>query len=60
VRNSGQGFLVTGQVLGDRAVHTGTDVPLSAFGHGAARFTGGYDNTGVFFKLGQAGLGGVK
>jgi len=59
-RNSGQGFLVTGQVPGELAVHTGTDVPLSAYGRGAALFTGVYDNTDVFFKLGQAVLGGVK
>ena len=51
---------MTGQVPGDQAVHTGTDVPLSAYGRGAALFTGVYDNTDVFFKLGQAVLGGVK
>jgi alkaline phosphatase len=60
VRNAGKGFLVTGQVPGDQAVHTGTDVPLSAYGRGAAMFTGVYDNTDVFFKMGQAALGGVK
>jgi alkaline phosphatase len=59
-RNTGLGYLVTGQVPGDQAVHTGTDVPLSAYGRGAALFTGVYDNTDVFFKLGQAVLGGVK
>jgi alkaline phosphatase len=35
-------------------------VPLSAFGRGAMLFTGLYDNTDVFFKLGQVLLGGVK
>jgi alkaline phosphatase len=60
VRNPGQGYLVTGQVPGDQAVHTGTDVPLSAYGRGASLFTGVYDNTDVFFKMGQAVLGGVK
>jgi alkaline phosphatase len=60
VRNAGQGYLVTGQVPGDQAAHTGTDVPLSAYGLGAALFTGVYDNTDVFFKMGQAVLGGVK
>jgi alkaline phosphatase len=60
VRNAGKGYLVTGQVPGDQAVHTGTDVPLSAYGRGAALFSGVYDNTDVFFKLGQAVLGGVK
>jgi alkaline phosphatase len=47
-------FLVTGQVPGDSAVHTGTDIPLSAFGPGAWSFTGTQDNTDVFFKLAQA------
>ncbi|HLA33528.1 MAG TPA: alkaline phosphatase [Rhodocyclaceae bacterium] len=52
-------FLVTGQVPGDRAVHTGTDIPLSAYGPGAWSFTGVFDNTDVFFRLAQAALGGV-
>ncbi|MEI8164638.1 MAG: alkaline phosphatase [Betaproteobacteria bacterium] len=60
VRHAGQGFLVTGQVPGDQAVHTGTDVPLSAYGRGSSTFSGVYDNTDVFFKLGQAVLGGVR
>jgi alkaline phosphatase len=34
-----------------RAVHTATDVPLSAFGPGAHLFTGVQDNTEVFFKI---------
>ncbi len=51
VRNKESGFLVTGQVPGDQAVHTATDVPLSAYGRGAAAFTGVMDNTDVFFKL---------
>ena len=50
-RNKDTGFLVTGQVPGDSAVHTATDVPLSAYGRGAASFTGLMDNTDVFFKL---------
>ena len=54
VRNSGVGFMVTGQVSGDQAVHTATDIPLSAFGRGAELFTGVMDNTDVFFKIGQA------
>lgn len=58
VRNATTGFLVTGQVPGDSAVHTATDVPLSAFGRGAAAFTGVMDNTDVFFKLAQ--IVGVK
>jgi len=51
VRNKDTGFLVTGQVPGDQAVHTATDVPLSAYGRGAQAFTGVMDNTEVFFKL---------
>jgi alkaline phosphatase len=31
--------------------HTAADVPLSASGPGALRFTGTYENTDVFFKL---------
>jgi alkaline phosphatase len=53
------GYLVTGQVPGDQAVHTGTDIPLSAYGRGASMFTGVMDNTDVFFKLGQAAVAGV-
>jgi alkaline phosphatase len=54
VRNKDTGFLVTGQVPGDQAVHTATDVPLSAYGRGANAFTGVMDNTEVFFKLARA------
>ncbi len=60
VRNSSTGYLITGQVPGDTAVHTATDIPLSAFGRGSALFTGLMDNTDVFFKFGQAAIGGVK
>jgi alkaline phosphatase len=52
-------FLVTGQVPGESAVHTATDIPLSAFGPGALAFTGFIDNTDVFFKLAQAAVKGV-
>ena len=51
-------YLVTGQVPGDTAVHTATDIPLSAFGPGAFAFTGVIDNTDVFFKLAQAAVKG--
>ena len=54
VRNTGRGFAVTGQVPGDQAVHTATDVPLSAFGRGAYLFSGVLDNTEVFFRIAQA------
>jgi alkaline phosphatase len=46
-------------VPGQSAVHTATDVPLSAFGPGAMAFTGVMDNTDVFFKLAQAAVKGV-
>ncbi|MEO5735505.1 MAG: alkaline phosphatase [Rubrivivax sp.] len=59
VRDKEGGYLVTGQVPGTNSAHTGTDVPLSAFGPGAWSFTGVIDNTDVFFKLAQAALGGV-
>jgi alkaline phosphatase len=60
VRNRDIGYLITGQVPGDQAVHTATDIPLSAFGRGASTFTGVIDNTDVFFKLGQIAVGGVQ
>ncbi|HEY0957187.1 MAG TPA: alkaline phosphatase [Roseateles sp.] len=52
-------YQVTGQVPGEQAVHTATDVPLSAYGPGALAFTGVIDNTDVFFKLAQAAVKGV-
>jgi len=59
-RNTVNGLFIAGQVPGDNAVHTGTDVPLGAMGRGANLFTGIFDNTDVFFKIGQALLGGVR
>ncbi len=59
VRDVDGKFLITGQVPGDSAVHTATDIPLSAFGPGAWSFTGVQDNTDVFFKLAQAANGVV-
>jgi alkaline phosphatase len=60
VRNKDEGALITGQIAGDQAAHTGTDIPLSAFGLGASHFSGTFDNTDVFFKLGQVAVGGVE
>lgn len=60
VRNQGTGYLVTGQVPGLQAVHTATDVPLSALGRGAGAFSGLLDNTDIFFKLVQGMLGGLR
>ena len=59
VRNEGVGYAVSGQVPGDQAVHTATDIPLSAFGRGAELFHGVFDNADVFFMLGQAAVGGA-
>jgi alkaline phosphatase len=53
-------FLVTGQVPGGSAVHTGSDIPLSAYGVGSSMFSGQMDNTDVFFKVMQAALGGTR
>ena len=36
---------------GGSAVHTASDIPLSAFGRGATGFSGYMDNTEVFFKV---------
>ena len=59
VRDADGKYMVTGQVPGESAVHTATDIPLSAFGPGAWSFTGVQDNTDVFFKLAQAANGVV-
>ena len=59
VRNAQTGYLITGQVPGDTAVHTGSDVPLSAYGRGAFLFNGLMDNTDVFFRMVQAVRGGT-
>jgi len=50
-RDIAGGFLATGQVEDTSAVHTASDIPLSAFGKGAPNFTGCYDNTDVFFRV---------
>ena len=63
-RNATTGFFITGQISqtssGGQAAHTGTDIPLSAYGRGSSLFTGLMDNTDVFFKLGQAAIGGAR
>ena len=58
-RDTAGRFLVVGQIPGTTAVHTGSDVPLSAQGAGASLFAGVMDNTDVFFKMMQAALGGT-
>lgn len=56
-RDGAGGYLITGQVHGSSAVHTASDIPVSAFGRGAHLFTGVMDNTDVFFKAMSAALG---
>lgn len=58
-RDLAGGFLITGQVPGTSASHSGNDVPLSAYGRGAALFTGTMDNTDVFFRVMTAVLAGA-
>ena len=57
-RDTTGAFLITGQVPGSSAVHTASDIPLSAIGRGASRFTGVMDNTDVFFLMMEAALAG--
>lgn len=57
VRDNKGGYLIVGQVEDAIAAHTGTDVPLSAFGRGATLFGGTMDNTDVFFRLVRAANG---
>jgi alkaline phosphatase len=58
-RDFPQGNYITGQIPDPVASHTGSDVPISAQGRGAAQFTGVMDNTDVFFRAMQAVLGGA-
>lgn len=58
-RDTAGGFLITGQVPGSQAVHTGSDIPLTATGRASSLFRGVVDNTDVFFLAMQAALGGA-
>jgi alkaline phosphatase len=51
------GFFITGQVPGTTAVHSGSDIPLSAYGRGSELFAGTLDNTDVFFLLARLAAG---
>jgi alkaline phosphatase len=53
------GYFVTGQVPGDQAVHTGGDIPLTAYGRGAGELGGTIDNTDVFFAVMKSVVGGT-
>jgi alkaline phosphatase len=62
-RDAAGGFFIAGQATGTgsgAAVHTASDIPLSAGGRGASLFTGVMDNTDVFFQVMQAAIGGAK
>lgn len=59
-RDAAGGFFVTGQVPGTTAVHTASDIPLSALGRGASRFAGVMDNTEIFFELVAAAVEGAQ
>lgn len=52
-RDTTNGYLITGQVSGTSAAHTGGDIPLSAYGANSKVFAGTIDNTDVFFKIMQ-------
>ena len=58
-RKTAGNFLITGHVNGTSAVHTASDIPISAYGRGAAHFTGTMDNTDVFFRAMKAALVGA-
>jgi alkaline phosphatase len=56
-------FFIAGQATSagiGAAVHTASDIPLSAGGRGASLFAGVMDNTEVFFRVMQAAIGGAK
>jgi alkaline phosphatase len=61
-RSQGDGFFLRGQAVGqDQAVHTASDIPISAYSPRAAvarQFVGVQRNTDVFVKLMRAVLGG--
>ena len=60
---SANGMLLRGQVPGDQAVHTASDIPVSAYSSGNQawlRFVGSQANTDIFFKLAHAVLAGEK
>ncbi len=58
VLNTLPGVDINGNIPGSSGAHTAIDVPLSAYGAQAQRFTGVMDNTDVFFKMAESlGLG---
>ena len=62
-RDTAGDFFIGGQASGpgnSSAVHTASDIPLSAGGRGASLFNGVMDNTDVYFRVMQATIGGSK
>jgi len=62
-RDQAGDYFIAGQAAGggnSTAVHTASDIPISAGGRGASAFTGVMDNTEVFFRAMQAAIGGAK
>ncbi|HMA93407.1 MAG TPA: hypothetical protein VKP30_12020, partial [Polyangiaceae bacterium] len=61
-RSQSDGYFIRGQATGkDQAVHTASDIPVSAFSprpRAAAQFVGVQRNTDIFFKLAGAAFGG--
>ena len=61
-RDTANGFFLRGQAIGkDQAVHTASDIPISAYAARPAvaqQFVGVQRNTDVFVKLMRAVLGG--
>jgi alkaline phosphatase len=60
LRDTASNFFVTGQVSGSSAVHTGSDIPASAYGRGSSLVKGSIDNTDLFFIAAQAAIGGAS
>lgn len=57
------GFYLRGNVTGGQAVHTASDIPVSAYSTGSDAwrdFVGVQSNTDVFFKLMRAALSGER
>jgi alkaline phosphatase len=55
------GFFLRGHVSGDQAVHTASDIPVSAYSscsNAWTRYVGAYANTDVFFQLASSTLSG--
>ncbi|MDX2052647.1 MAG: alkaline phosphatase [Polyangiaceae bacterium] len=61
-RSRMEGYFIRGQAVGrEQAVHTATDIPVSAYSPEAAvaqQFVGVQRNTDIFVKLARAALGG--